>query len=85
MAQGSDFTPHTLEFMIAPDIVATLSFRCKEGVAWNLEHLGRVIMALEMQRSFLLGTPVDVAVSIRTPTPAALQLTQQSETEGHAS
>jgi hypothetical protein len=84
LAQELDFTPHTLEFMIAPDIVATLSFRCKEGTAWNLDHLSRVIMALEMQRSFLLGTPVEVAVSIRTPNPPPLQLTQQTNGAEHA-
>jgi hypothetical protein len=86
LANGNEFSPHTLEFMIDPSIVATVSFRCKDGAVWTIEHLGRVIMALEMQRSFLLGTPVDVAVSIRTPTPAVLQLTQQTETsEGAAS
>lgn len=82
---NAELTPHTLEFMIDRDIVATVSFRCREGVTWNLDHLGRLIMAFEMQRSFLLGTPVEVAVSIRTPAPAPLQLTNQmGNGEAHA-
>lgn len=65
--------------MIDPDVVATVSFRCKGEASWDIDHLSRVIMALEMQRSFLLRAPVDVSVSIRTPTAKPLQLTHEAQ------
>lgn len=76
------FEPHTLEFLISPDIVATVSFRCRGDAKWDAATIGRLIMALEMQRGFLAGKEFDVGVSISTPRPhvpngsaEALQLT----------
>lgn len=72
-APPKPFQPHTLEYLVGPGTVATISFRCREGVEWDADTLGRVIMALEMQRNFLTGNVPTIGVSISTARPGQVQ------------